>query len=76
MASVSLFYLAMPYIGIAQRATDSMRTIADWMSLSDMLRFNIVRTKLRLAGKPTMNLNKGQPLHDVLQQGFLRAYEH
>ena len=48
--------------------------MADWKSLGDLLRFNIVRTKLRQAGKPTLNLNTGQPLHDVLRRGFLRAY--
>ena len=50
--------------------------MSDWQSLNGILRFNIVRTQLRLAGKPTLNLNKGQPLHDVLRRGFLRAYAH
>lgn len=53
-----------------------LKTMADWKSLGGLLRFNIARTKLRLAGKPTLNLNKGQPLHDVLRRGFLRAYAH
>ncbi len=58
------------------RQTHCLKTLTDWTSLSELLRFNIVRTKLRLAGKPTLNLAQGQPLHDVLRRGFLRAYAH
>ena len=58
------------------RREHCLKTLDDWKQLGDMLRYNIVRTKLRAAGKPTLNLNKGQPLHDVLRRGFLRAYAH
>lgn len=58
------------------RRENCLKTLSDWKSLNGILRFNIVRAQLRLAGKPTMNLNKGEPLHDVLRRGFLRAYAH
>lgn len=58
------------------RREHCLKTLDDWRSLSELLRFNIVRTQLRLAGKPTLNLAKDRPLHDVLRRGFLRAYAH
>ena len=58
------------------RREHCLKTMGNWKSLGDLLCFNIVRAKLRLAGKPTLNLNTGQPLHDVLRRGFLRAYAH
>lgn len=58
------------------RREHCLKTLDDWHSLSELLRFNIVRTQLRLAGKPTLNLAKDRPLHDVLRRGFLRAYAH
>lgn len=58
------------------RREHCLKTLEDWHSLSELLRFNIVRTQLRLAGKPTLNLAKDRPLHDVLRRGFLRAYAH
>ena len=58
------------------RREHCLKTLDDWQSLSELLRFNIVRTQLRLASKPTLNLAKDRPLHDVLRRGFLRAYAH
>ena len=74
-ATIEAFDAARAYVD-GWRREHCLKTLEDWYSLSEMLRFNIVRTKLRLAGKPTLNLSKGKPLHDVLRRGFLRAYAH
>lgn len=60
----------------AWRRKHCLKKMQDWQSLDEAIELNLVRSRLRAEGKPTLNVREGMPASDLLRRAFLRAYAH
>lgn len=60
----------------AWRRKHCLKKMQDWQSLDEAIELNLVRSRLRAEGKPTLNVREGMPTSDLLRRAFLRAYAH
>lgn len=60
----------------AWRRKGSLKTLADWQQLDEILQLGSVRSQKRRQGEVTLNLRAGKDASDILRRAFLRAYTH
>lgn len=60
----------------AWRRKHCLKKMQDWQSLDEAIELNLIRSRLRAEGKPTLNVREGMPASDLLRRAFLRAYAH